>query len=61
MSIRIDKYEVWVTTSLTDDQKMELSKTLSRMAEENKSRWRLGAVAKHIGVTSIDSFAQALS
>ena len=61
MSIRIDKYEVWVTTSLTDDQKMEIARTLAKMAEENGSKHRVGTVSRHIGIDSIESFASTVA
>lgn len=58
MSIRIDKYEVWVTTRLTDDQEMELARTLAKMADENGEKHRVGTVSKHIGCDSIESFSE---
>lgn len=57
MSIRVDKYEVWVTAQLSDDEKVEVARLLGEIAARRGSNHRFAAVASHTGLFTIDSLA----
>lgn len=56
----IHKYEVWVTTRLTETEKDEVSQLLSRISARGGQPYHMGAVAGYKGNETLDSFTPTI-